>query len=370
MGDTIVVHHLCTLFSYQLQIRTKIPEGGFMSTKRITLALQGGGSHGAFTWGVLDRLLEEERIGIEGISGASAGAMNAVVLAHGLTVGGREGARQALKNFWTSVAHSAPYSALPEQLLPASSLTSQAELPPAYKAMLSLVRFFSPYQLNPFDINPLRDILQRQVDFDRLRAGCKLKLFIAATQVSTGTLRLFGTKQLTLDALLASACLPLLHRAVEIDGEAYWDGGLTANPPLFPLVHKCDSRDIMVVLLHPTPRAKAPITAADIWTRLTEMGFSSTFFTELQGLMLAQREARRSWMPFSRMERRLRNLNMHVVESQELLGQLGTHSKMNAHPAFVNGLHEEGRMRAEMWLDRHFDKLGVRSSSSLAQMIG
>jgi NTE family protein len=236
--------------------------------------------------------------------------------------------------------------------------------------MLSLVRFFSPYQLNPFDINPLRDILQRQVDFDRLRAECKLKLFIAATQVSTGTLRLFGTKQLTLDALLASACLPLLHRAVEIDGEAYWDGGLTANPPLFPLVHKCDSRDIMVVLLHPTPRAKTPITAADIWTRLTEMGFSSTFFTELQGLLLAQREARRSWMPFSRMERRLRNLNMHVVESQELLGQLGTHSKMNAHPAFVNGLHEEGRMRAEMWLDRHFDKLGVRSSSSLAQLIG
>lgn len=341
-----------------------------MSKKRITLALQGGGSHGAFTWGVLDRLLEDERLEIEGISGASAGAMNAVVLAHGLTAGGRDGGRQALKDFWTSVAKSAPYSAIPEQLLPASGLASQADASPAYKALLSLARFFSPYQLNPFDINPLRDILARQVDFGLLRAECKLRLFIATTQVSTGTLRLFGTKQLTLDVLLASACLPLLHRAVEIDGEAYWDGGLTANPPLFPLVHKCDANDIMVVLLHPTPHAKTPVTAADIWTRLTEMGFSSTFFTELQGLILAKREARRSWMPFNRLERRLRQLNMHMIESQELLGQLGTHSKLNAHPAFVNGLHEEGRKRAELWLDRHFDTLGVRSSFSLARLLG
>ena len=357
-------------FPEQARIETLIPQEGFMSTKHITLALQGGGSHGAFTWGVLDRLLEDGRLKLEGISGASAGAMNAVVLAHGLTIGGRDGARQALKDFWTSVANSAPYSALPEHMLPSGSFAGQVDPSPAYKALLSLVRFFSPYQLNPFDINPLRDILARQVDFDRLRAACKLKLFIAATQVNTGTLRLFGTKQLTLDALLASACLPLLHRAVEIDGEAYWDGGLTANPPLFPLVHKCDATDIMVVLLHPTPRTKTPITAGDIWTRLTELGFSSTFFTELQGLMLAQREARRSWMPFSRMERRLRRLNMHVIESQELLGQLGTHSKMNAHPSFVNGLHEEGRMRAEIWLDRHFDKLGIRSSSSLARLLG
>jgi NTE family protein len=296
--------------------------------------------------------------------------MNAAVLAHGLTVGGRDGARQALKDFWTSVAKSAPYSVIPEHLLPGTGLASQADPPPAYKALLSLARFFSPYQLNPFDINPLRDILLRQIDFGRLRAECKVRLFIATTQVSTGTLRLFGTKQMTLDVLLASACLPLLHRAVEIDGEAYWDGGLTANPPLFPLVHKCEARDIMVVLLHPTPHAKTPVTAADIWTRLTEMGFSSTFFTELQGLMLAKREARRSWMPFSRMERRLRLLNMHVIESQELLGQLGTHSKLNAHPAFVNGLHEEGRMRAEQWLERHFEAIGVRSSFSLARLLG
>lgn len=341
-----------------------------MQKKTITLALQGGGSHGAFTWGVLDRLLEEDRIEIEGISGASAGAMNAVVLAHGMTVGGREGARQALADFWGAVARSAPFSSVPDSLATPADLAAQSDLPSTIKPLLALLRFFSPYQLNPFDINPLRDILARQVDFERLRRECEMRLFIATTHVSTGTLRLFRTRQMSIEVLLASACLPLLHRAVEIDGEAYWDGGLTANPPLFPLVHKCNARDIVVVLLHPHPHHHVPKTADDIWHRLTEMGFSSTFFTELQGLMLAQREARRGWLAFGRLERRLRQLNMHVVESQELMSQLGRHSKLNANPAFINGLHEEGRRRAELWLEHNFQQLGTRSSFRLARLFG
>lgn len=341
-----------------------------MPNKAITLALQGGGSHGAFTWGVLDRLLEEERIEIEGISGASAGAMNAAVLAYGFTVGGRDGAREALKEFWTSVAGKAPFSTVPDYLNAPATLAAQSDLPAAYKALLPLLRFFSPYQLNPLDINPLRDVLARQIDFERLRRECKIKLFIGATQVSTGTLRLFRTKQLTLDALLASACLPLLHHAVEIDGEAYWDGGLTANPPLFPLLHKCSARDILVILLHPRPHPKTPTTADDIWQRLTEMSFSSTFFTELQGLILAQRTAKRSWMSFGRLERRLRQLNMHVIESQELMSQLSSHSKLNAHPTFINGLHDEGRLHAEAWLEENFKQIGVRSSFRLAKLFG
>lgn len=341
-----------------------------MDRKLITLALQGGGSHGAFTWGVLDRLLEDPRIDIEGISGASAGAMNAVVLAHGLTVGGRDGARQALKDFWSSVGSAVPFSANADNASVPANVAAHSELPAAYKPLLSLMRFFSPYQLNPFDINPLRDILARQIDFERLRAECQTRLFIATTHVGSGTLKLFRTKQLTLDVLLASACLPLMHRAVEIDGEAYWDGGLTSNPPLFPLVHKCTARDIMVVLLHPHPLAKTPITADDIWHRLTEMGFSSTFFTELQGLTLAQREAKRGWFSLGRLERRLRQLNMHVVESQELMSRLGKHSKLNTHPAFINGLHEEGRMRAQAWLRHNFGQLGVRSSFRLARLFG
>lgn len=339
-----------------------------MQRKIITLALQGGGSHGAFTWGVLDRLLEDESIEIEGISGASAGAMNAVVMAQGLTVGGRDGARQALKDFWESVGSRAPFSVMPDNLKSADDLAAHSDLPAAFKPLLSLMRFFSPYQLNPFDINPLRDILNQQIDFERLREGCPLRLFIATTQVSTGTLKLFRNRQLTIDVLLASACLPLLHRAVEIEGEAYWDGGLTANPPLFPLVHRCTARDIMVVLLHPQPHSRIPMTADDIWHRLTEMGFSSTFFTELQGLMLAQREARRGWFAFGRLERRLRQLNMHVVESKELMAQLGRHSKLNAQPAFIHGLHEEGRARADLWLKENFRQIGVRSSFRLDRL--
>jgi NTE family protein len=341
-----------------------------MSRKVITLALQGGGSHGAFTWGVLDRLLEDERIEMEGISGASAGAMNAVVLAHGLTVGGRDGARQALKDFWTGIASKAPFSSLPDYLQAPANLAAQSDLPPAYKALLPLLRFFSPYQLNPLDINPLRDVLAKQIDFERLREQCPVKLFIATTQVSTGTLKLFRNKQLTLEVLLASACLPALHHAVEIDGEAYWDGGLAANPPLFPLLHKCRARDVMVVLLHPQPRRQLPTTADDIWYRLSEMSFSSTFFTELQGVLLAQREARRGWFSFGRLEKRLRHLNMHVIESQELMSQLSSYSKLNAHPAFINGLHDEGRLRAETWLEKNFEQLGVRSSFSLARLFG
>jgi NTE family protein len=339
-----------------------------MNRKLITLALQGGGAHGAFTWGVLDRLLEDPRIDIEGISGASAGAVNAVVLAHGLTAGGRDGARQALKDFWDSIANAASFNLKSENAAVSPDLNAHSELHAAYKPMLSMLRFFSPYQLNPFDINPLRDILARQIDFERLRAECPTRLFIATTHVGSGTLKLFRTKQLTLDVLLASACLPLMHRAVEIDGEAYWDGGLTANPPLLPLVHKCTARDIMVVLLHPHPLEKTPVSADDISHRLTEMGFSSTFFTELQGLMLAQREAKRGWFSLGRLERRLRQINMHVIESQDLMSQLGKHSKLNTHPAFISGLHEEGRMHARAWLRRNFRQIGVRSSFRPARL--
>ena len=339
-----------------------------MESKFVSLALQGGGSHGAFTWGVLDRLLEDERIAIEGISGASAGAMNAVVLAHGYTVGGREGARQALKNFWDSVAASAPFSFIHGDSSIPVDITTQSDLPAAMKHTISLMRFFSPSQINPFDINPLRDILTAQIDFERLRTDNNIKLFIATTQVSTGTLKLFRNKQLTLDVLLASACLPMLHRAVEIDGEAYWDGGLTANPPLFPLLSKCKARDVMVVLLQPQPRTQVPTSAEDIWHRLSEMGFSATFYTELQGVMLAKKEAERGWLAFGRLARRLRQLNMHMIESQELMSQLGMHSKMNAQAAFLHRLHDEGRSRAERWLEMNFQQVGVRSSFRLAKL--
>ncbi|MFZ6676636.1 patatin-like phospholipase family protein [Undibacterium sp. Tian12W] len=336
--------------------------------KTVTLALQGGGSHGALTWGVLDRLLEDGRVSIEAISGASAGAMNAVALAHGYLDGGADGARQALKKFWDSVASSSPFSTPLDEHALTADIAAQSELPAAMKHLFAWTRFFSPSQLNPFDINPLRDILAAQIDFQRLREQPGIELFIATTQVSTGTLKLFRNRQMSLDVLLASACLPMVHRAVEIEGEAYWDGGLTANPPLFPLVHKCNARDIIAILLHAQPRAQVPTSSNEIWQRLTEMGFSSTFHTELQGLLLAKREADRGWLTWGRLERRLRKLNLHVIAAPELMSQLSSHSKLNAQATFLHSLHAEGRARAQVWLDQHFEQLGQQSSFRMAHL--
>jgi NTE family protein len=336
-----------------------------MQTRVITLALQGGGSHGAFTWGVLDRLLEDERIDIEAITGASAGAMNAVALAHGLTVSGRDGARQALKDMWGSIATKAPFNLMPEDWSTPESIARQTEPSPAIKTFLLVARFFSPYQLNPFNLNPLRDILAGQIDFDRLRAEGKLRLFIAATQVSTGMPRLFRNQDITLDALLASACLPALHHAIEIDGESYWDGGLTANPPIRPLVYECRARDAVVVLLHPCRRPEIPATADEIWHRLTEISFSAAFFAELQGIALAKRVAERGLFSFGKLERRLRHLNMHLIETHELMSELSVLSKLNTQAGFITSLHDEGRRRADAWLESNFQHIGERSTLML-----
>jgi NTE family protein len=334
-----------------------------MRTKAVTLALQGGGSHGAFTWGALDCLLEDGRIEIEGISGASAGAMNAVVLADGLAKGGKEGAREALATFWDSVSTREPFNAIPADL-DAVDLAKRSDSNRAAMASLFLSRYFSPYQLNPFNLNPLRDILARQVDFDRVRQ-CSLKLFIATTQVNTGMLRLFSTRELSVDVLLASACIPTLHHAIQIGGEAYWDGGLSANPPIRPLLYLCDPGDIIVVLLHPRRRLDVPTKADEIWHRLTELSFSSALFSELQGIALAKREAHRSLLGLGRLERRLRSLKMHLVDSQELMSKLSSLSKANTTSAFIRALRDEGRTRMKSWLSENFMHIGVRSSFTL-----
>ena len=337
--------------------------------KIVTLALQGGGSHGAFTWGVLDRLLEDPRIDFEGISGASAGAMNATVLAHGYNLGGREGAREALAAFWGRIVTREPFSFLPPEMMPGGASLLNQSTPAAMHALLAMSRFFSPTQLNPLDINPLRDILVEQVDFERLRSGGDIKLFIAATRVSTGTLKIFRNRDLTVDALLASACLPSMHRPVEIDGEAYWDGGLTANPPIFPLLHLCSARDLLVVLLHPCSRPGTPTSIQEIGQRLSEISFSSAFFTELGGLALAKREAENAMFAFGTLERRLRKLNMHLVEANDLMSQLDVMSKLNTKTSFIHGLHDEGRQAAGRWLEKNFHMLGLKSSFDLGRYL-
>ena len=316
--------------------------------KVISLALQGGGSHGAFTWGVLDRLLEDDRVSVEAITGASAGAMNAAVLAHGLTVGGRSGAREALGKFWESVAGNTPVSWNASVY---ESSTTQSN--PAVESLLFLTRFFSPYQLNPFDANPLRGILSAQIDFENLRANCKVKMFIAATDVSTGMARLFTTREISADVLLASSAIPSLNHTVEIDGKAYWDGGLTANPPIRPLVYSCGASDILAVLLHPAHRASLPVTADEIRVRFNEISFSSAFFAELQGIELAMKEARRRPLSFGRLERRLRRLTLHSLFAPESVRQMSTVSRLNTNGDFLQMLRDEGRKSADVWLREH-----------------
>jgi NTE family protein len=313
-----------------------------MRRKRVALALQGGGSHGAYTWGVLDRLLEEPAMAIEAVSGASAGAMNGVVLAHGHSIGGHEGAREALEAFWNAV--SAKMGG------PGIGTTASSLWPDPAKAYVSMTRYFSPYQLNPLNVNPLRAILAEQVDFERLRKDRRIRLFVSATRVRDGALRIFTNEDLTLEALLASASIPSMHHSVEVDGEAYWDGGLTANPPLSALVYGCKARDVLVVVLNAAGTDEVPSTAAAIHERFTQVSFSSSLGSQLQSIALAKAEADRARICLGRVDRRLRALRLHIIDSAEYLAGLDPLTRLHTDLPFVTALRDEGRRRAELWL--------------------
>lgn len=328
-----------------------------MSRNSVALGLQGGGSHGAYTWGVLDRLLEEDALHIEAVSGASAGAVNAAVLAHGYCVGGREGAKHALDAFWRAVG-STPYG------IAAAPVAQRPDA--ASRGYLFLTRLFSPYQLNPLNLNPLRDLLAKQIDFERVRAACPIKLFVSATRVSDGALRIFTREELTLDALLASTCIPSIHHTVEVDGTAYWDGGLAANPPLSALVYDCDARDIVLVLLNPAAASDIPSTADAIEERLRQIAFSSPLSTELNAIMLAKAQAERAPVAIGRLERRLRNLELHRIESAAYMAELDPASRFNTDAAFIARLRDEGRSRAERWLRRHSDGIHLARPAASA----
>ena len=331
-----------------------------MRSKTVNLALQGGGALGALTWGMLDRLLEEPRISIEAISATSAGAMNAAVLASGFANGGPTGARASLSEFWHAVGSSG-YS------LPSGNAALAAG--PA-RMLAGLTRMFSPYQLNPFDINPLRNIVARLVDFPAFRSRKAIRLFIAATRVRTGALRLFENRELSEDALLASACLPTLHHAIEIDGDAYWDGGYSGNPALYPLVYQCRTPSILVMLLQPLERADVPTSAEDIRSRLAEFQFNASFLREMRGLALARAEVESQGIVVGRLARRLRSLDFHVLEAAGLIARLRVEKTLNVDLGFLLGLRDEGRAQAEAWLLKHYDRIGRESSIDLGRMFG
>ena len=345
----------------------------------IDLALQGGGSHGAFTWGVLDRLLEDETLEIAAISGTSAGAMNAVALASGLMDGGREGAQRVLREFWTRVAELSPFHRLQTSPMGALMGPAQAWIEPWLKpwtdplqqAADAFGHTLSPYQLNPLNLHPLRDILVDTVDFDRARRCHKTQLFIAATQVRTGALRIFGQHELTADMVLASACLPLLFQAVEIDGEAYWDGGYAGNPSLLPLVTETRADDLLLVQINPTQRETVPTTARDILDRINEVTFYASLIKELRTLAMMKQLIGDKPLAKGSPElfERVRQLRVHLIEGGASLSALGAGSKTNTQWAFLSNLHAMGREAADRWLHDHRQDLGQRSTLDIGQAL-
>jgi NTE family protein len=329
----------------------------------VDLALQGGGSHGAYTWGVLDRLLEETWLGIDGISGTSAGAMNAAVLVDGYSKGGADGAHTALSGFWRKVAEVGRFS--PLQRNPVDVLLGRWTLDnsPVFVLMDMMSRLVSPYVVNKKGSNPLRDILTELVDFERL-AQAPIKLFVTATNVATGRGRVFRNRDLTPDALLASACLPTMFHAIEINGEAYWDGGYSGNPTITPLVRECASRDTILVQINPVERKGTPRAASEILNRLNEVSFNSVLLKELRMIALLRQVAN----PGDTEGAQWAGMRIHRIAS-EMITELGASSKLIAEWDFLCLLRDEGRRSAQVFLERHAEDLGRRSSLNLDVLV-
>ncbi|KGM87746.1 putative esterase of the alpha-beta hydrolase superfamily [Roseovarius mucosus DSM 17069] len=332
--------------------------------KPINLALQGGGAHGAFSWGVLDYLLEDGRLRIAGVSGTSAGAMNAVALADGFTRAGPNGARAALDHFWRCMSGSVKNS--PMQRTPLDRLTGNwgLENNPFYHFMNALTGVASPYQLNPMNINPLRDLVEESIDFDMVRKCTAFELFVSATNVETGRVKVFAREELTADMVMASACLPQLYQAVEIDGVPYWDGGYMGNPALFPLYGKTGTDDIVVIQINPIERKGAPRSAQDIQNRMNEISFNASLLKELRAIDFVDRLIAQDKLSTEH----YRPVKVHLIENEAALKPMGASSKMNVEWAFLTRLRDIGRDTAAAWLDANYDRIGKESTIDLRAM--
>ncbi|MBI3510015.1 MAG: patatin-like phospholipase family protein [Bacteroidetes bacterium] len=321
------------------------------------MALQGGGAHGAFTWGVLDRLLEEEEIVAEGICGTSAGAVNAVVLAYGLHMGGPGRAKEMLEELWKKIAQYGSYLFKPstwDKTMNFGDLYTS----PGYLFFNSISQSLSPYQLNPFNYNPLRDILNELIDFNELRRYNTKKLFVCATNVKTNRAKVFHNDEITVEAVLASACLPLLFQAVEIDGEFYWDGGYMGNPPLTPLITETNTRDVVLVKINSINIRTLPTSARDIAERVNEISFNSSLINEMQ-MVHYRNELIRKGVTLPEQDR---EIFVHCISGYDSLDHLSYSSKLNTSWEFLMHLKEEGRKTAGQWLLNDYDLVGVRSS--------
>ncbi len=334
-----------------------------MEVKRINLALQGGGAHGAYTWGVLDRLLDEDRLEVEAISGTSAGAMNAAVFADGMGRGGREEARRALDKFWSNISKAARAGPLHPTPFDRYASGWNLDHSAAFVAFDMLTRMLSPYQLNPMNLNPLRGALERSIDFRRLESCRAVKLFISATNVKTGKVRVFQCGEITADVLLASACLPFLFQAVTVDGDPYWDGGYMGNPAIFPLIYGAQSQDVVIVQINPLGCDHVPTTATEIMNRVNEISFNSSLMREMRAISFVTDLIDQQKLDPNSYKR----INVHWIEAEKQMRGLGVSSKLNAGMDFLLYLKAIGRKAADEWLAGHFDHIGHRSTIDIKE---
>ena len=327
----------------------------------IDLALQGGGSHGAFTWGALDRILEDESLSFSAISGTSAGALNAAVMLTGLARRGRSGARSALAEFWSEISHSGsifrPFSGSPQAT--ANNPFGMENLP-GYQWIGSLFRSFSPYEFNPLNLNPLRDVVRRHIDPEAIHR-CEVTLFITATSVRTGQARVFSGPDVTLDSLMASACLPFLFQAVEINGEPFWDGGYTGNPAIFPLIYDSSSLDVLLVRINPLNREGTPSRSMDIIDRVSEITFNASLISEMRAINFVSRLLKEKKLD----RQSYKDLRLHMISDDTGLLPFNASSKFNTDRAFLNQLFDLGRSASEQWLLKNRKWVGVKSSLNL-----
>jgi NTE family protein len=330
-----------------------------LEKKIIHLALQGGGAHGAFTWGVLDKLLEDGRVSIDGLCATSAGSMNAIVYAYGKMKGGTDGAREALHTFWKKVSTS--------NIL--SNFQTNTSLDAAIKKMKytmldSISHFVSPYQFNPLNYNVLKEILLSIVDFEEMKKCICSNLFITATNVRTGKVRIFDNKELSIEVILASACLPYLFQAVKVGDEYYWDGGYSGNPAIFPLFYHGTTKDVVIVHINPMVRYKLPMSAAEIMNRINEITFNSSLLKELRAVAFVNKLLEQGWVK-DEFKDQLHHIFIHSIRADRALEGFDATTKFDTDWQFIHRLYELGRIEAKNWLNSNFDNIGIRSSVDL-----
>jgi NTE family protein len=332
--------------------------------KRINLALQGGGAHGAFTWGVLDHLLEDGRLTVEGISGTSAGAVNAVMLADGLNRGGPDEARKRLSEFWRAASLGGDLPAVQRAVTDKLFALLPGEGTPSFNWLSAWSQYLSPYDLNPLNINPLKDLIERFVDFEGLRADTR-QIFIAATAVQTGRLHIFPHDKISAEAVMASACLPAVFRAVEIDGVSYWDGGYLGNPVLYPFFRSTDTEDVLIVQINPLVRKKIPHTTREIMERVNEITFNSALMAELRAIEFVNRLIDQGRLPHGTGPNEYRHIKVHRIVMEGLGEHFSASTKLRNDYESLDLLRKLGQRSARRFLDRHYDDIGARSSVDL-----